>query len=229
MLIPAIDLQGGQVVQLVQGKHLALAFDNLDEWLKRFANFPLVQVIDLDAAKGKGENAALVARACAALPCRVGGGIRTLDRARQVLDAGAREVIFGSALFDGARVNTAFAADASRALGRERIVAAVDSVEGKVALRGWTEVIDLAPADAVRQLEAYVGGFLYTVVDGEGLMRGIDMEAVRAVKLATSRRVTAAGGIRNREEVEALHAMGVDAVVGMAVYTGKFDIPGQGR
>jgi phosphoribosylformimino-5-aminoimidazole carboxamide ribotide isomerase len=229
MLIPAIDLQGGQVVQLVQGKRLALAFDDIDEWLQRFATFSLVQVIDLDAAMGSGENAALVARACAALPCRVGGGLRTVDRARRMLEAGAREVIFGSALFEGRRVNTVFAAEAARSLGRERIVAAVDSLNGKVTLRGWTEVIDLSPADAVRQLEPFAGSFLYTIVDGEGMMQGIDMEAVRTVRTATSRRVTAAGGIRTRAEVDELHAMGVDAVVGMAVYTGKIDIPPRGQ
>lgn len=223
MLIPAIDLQGGRVVQLVQGERLALAYDDLDEWIDRFAGCPLVQVIDLDAAKGTGANDALVARACAALPCRVGGGIRSIARAQQVLDAGAREVIFGSAFFESGRVNTPLAAAASRALGRERVVAAVDSLRGKVTLRGWTEMIGLSPAEAVRQLEPYVGGFLCTIVDGEGLMQGIDMKAVRVVRAATNRRVTAAGGIRSRAEVDELHEIGVDAVVGMAIYTGKFE------
>lgn len=228
MLIPAIDLQGGQVVQLVQGERLALAFDDLDEWLRRFAQFPLVQVIDLDAAKGRGSNDEMVRRACAALPCRVGGGIRTLERARAVLECGCREVIFGSALFQRNTVNTSFAAEAARAIGPDRVVAAVDSRNGRVTLRGWSDVVDLSPVDAVRALEPYVGGFLYTIVDGEGLMQGIDLEAVRAVRDATSRRVTAAGGIRSRSEVERLQRIGVDAVVGMAVYTGKIDQPDGG-
>jgi phosphoribosylformimino-5-aminoimidazole carboxamide ribotide isomerase len=223
MLIPAIDLQGGRVVQLVQGERLALAFDDLDEWLHRFAPFPLVQVIDLDAAKGRGDNDGLVRRACQALPCRVGGGIRTIDRARELLELGAREVILGSALFRGNQVNARLAADVAGAIGRDRLIAAVDGKNGKLALRGWAEVIDLTPVEAVRALEPYVGGFLYTIVDGEGLMQGIDMGAVRALRDATSRRVTAAGGIRSRAEVEELHQMGVDAVVGMAVYTGTFD------
>jgi phosphoribosylformimino-5-aminoimidazole carboxamide ribotide isomerase len=229
MLIPAIDLQGGRVVQLVQGQRLALAFDDLDEWLHRFAGFPLVQVIDLDAARGTGANEPLVGRACAALPCRVGGGIRSVPAAERFIDIGAREVIFGSALFDERHVNTAFAEAASRALGTERIVAAVDSRGGKVTSRGWSEVIDLDPVEAVRSLEPYVGGFLFTVVDTEGLMQGIDMEAVARVRRATFRRVTAAGGIRSRSEVDELHQMGVDAVVGMAVYTGKIDLPGPGQ
>jgi phosphoribosylformimino-5-aminoimidazole carboxamide ribotide isomerase len=224
MLIPAIDLQGGRVVQLVQGERLALAYDDLDEWLHRFAGFSLVQVIDLDAARGTGSNAPLVRRACEAVPCRVGGGIRSIARARDMLALGAREIIVGSALFHSNELDLNFAAEASRAIGLERFVAAVDSLRGRIALRGWTETIDLSPVDAVRELEAYVGGFLYTIVDGEGLMRGIDLQAVRALRNATSRRVTAAGGIRGRAEVEELARMGVDAVVGMAVYTGKFDV-----
>lgn len=229
MLTPAIDLQGGRVVQLVQGERLALAFDDLDEWLRRFAAFPLVQVIDLDAAKGTGSNDELVRRCCAALPCRVGGGVRTIERARQVLELGAREVIFGSALFRSGQVDTVFAAAAASALGCDRIVAAVDSFQGKVAVRGWSTVVDVTPVEAVRQLEPFVSGFLYTIVDGEGLMQGIDLEAVRTVRNATTRRLTAAGGIRSRSEVEELARMGVDAVVGMAVYTGKIDDPGLGR
>jgi phosphoribosylformimino-5-aminoimidazole carboxamide ribotide isomerase len=223
MLIPAIDLQGGRVVQLVQGERLALAFDDLDEWLRRFSAFPLVQVIDLDAAKGTGANRELVRRACQALPCRIGGGIRTIDDARALLEAGAREVILGSALFRDNAVDVDFAEHVRREIGREHLIAAVDSRGGRIARRGWSELIDLTPVDAVRQLEPFVGGFLFTIVDGEGLMQGIDMASVRAVRNATSRPVTAAGGIRNRAEVDELHALGVDAVVGMAVYTGKFD------
>lgn len=180
----------------------------------------------ISTPRGVGSNIALVRRACASIPCRVGGGIRSLARAHDMLDLGAREIIFGSALFHGNRVNTQFAAGAASAFAPERVVAAVDSRAGKIALRGWTEVIDMSPVEAVRRLEPYVGGFLYTIVDGEGLMQGIDLQAVREVRDATSRRVTAAGGIRNRSELEALDRMGVDAVVGMAVYTGKFDESG---
>ncbi len=229
MLIPAIDLQGGRIVQLVQGERLALAFDDLDEWLERFAGYPLVQVIDLDAAKQHGSNDELVRRACRALPCRVGGGVRSVERGRVLLDAGAREVIFGSALFTQNAVNVAFAAEAERVLGRDHLIAAVDSRAGRVALRGWTDSVNLTPVEAVRALEPHAGGFLYTIVDGEGLMQGIDMAAVRAVRDATTRRVTAAGGIRSRAEIDQLHAMGVDAVVGMAVYTGTIDIADRPR
>ncbi|HSL20797.1 MAG TPA: HisA/HisF-related TIM barrel protein [Vicinamibacterales bacterium] len=225
MLIPAIDLQGGRVVQLVQGERLALAFDELDEWLARFAAYPLVQVIDLDAAMGRGNNDALLRRACAALPCRVGGGVRSVERGRELLRAGAREVIVGSALFAGDRVNVSFAAEVARALGREPLVAAVDSRDGRVTLHGWRVTLELLALDAVRALEPFVGGFLQTIVEREGLMGGIDLDAVRAIRGATDRRVTVAGGIRSREEIQLLHDMGVDAVVGMALYTGKIDIP----
>ena len=229
MLIPAIDLQGGRVVQLVQGDSVALAFDDVDEWLRKFAAFPLVQVIDLDAARGTGSNEALVERACGALPCRVGGGVRTVERARQLLGLGAREVILGSAFFRNGEVDLAFAHRAAKELDAGRLVAAIDSRNGKVVIRGWTASVDLAPAAAARALEPFVGGFLYTIVDGEGLMQGIDLVAVRAVRDATTRRLTAAGGIRSMREVDLLDAMGVDAVVGMALYTGKIDLrPGGG-
>ena len=172
MLIPAIDLQGGRVVQLVQGRKLALAFDDLDEWLDRFAAFPLVQVIDLDAARGTGENDELLRRACGAVRCRVGGGVRSIDRARELLDIGAIEIIMGSAMFRAGRPDLQFAEAAAGALGIDPVVAAVDSRGGKVAIRGWTASADVTPADAVRALEPFAGGFLYTIVDGEGMMQG---------------------------------------------------------
>lgn len=221
MLIPSIDLKGGQVVQLVQGRDLALATDDLAGWMARFAGFPKVQVIDLDAALGSGGNEALVRRVCAALPCRVGGGIRTVERARGVLAAGATAVIAGSALFRAGRPDLAFCEQLAAAVGTERVIAAVDSLGGRVVVRGWTETTPLSTTDAVRALEPYCAEFLYTHVDTEGLMRGIDVDAVRAVRAATTRRVTAAGGITTMEEVEALDGMGVDAVVGMAIYTGR--------
>ena len=221
MLIPAIDLQDGRVVQLRQGEHLALAFDDLDQWLQRFAGYPLVQVVDLDAAKERGANDAMVARACAALPCRVGGGIRNVTRAREVLALGARELIVGSALFSNSGVDASFAREIRDAVGRERLIAAVDARGGLVTIKGWTASTELTPIDAVRALSPFVDGFLYTIVDGEGLMQGIDIEAVRRVREATTRRVTAAGGIRSREEIDLLDRMGVDAVVGMALYTGR--------
>lgn len=226
MLIPSIDLQGGRIVQLVQGETLALEAPDPEPWLARFARFPRVQLIDLDAAKGEGENAELVAMICARLPCRVGGGIRTVDRAEAVLDAGAHAVIVSSALFQEGAVDLGFASVLADAIGTERVIAAVDSRGGHVAIHGWRTVLPVTAVDAVRALEPYCGEFLYTHVDTEGLMRGTDMEAILAVRRATARRVTAAGGITTRDEIDRLHAEGVDAVVGMAIYTGQLPLDG---
>jgi phosphoribosylformimino-5-aminoimidazole carboxamide ribotide isomerase len=231
MLIPAIDLKGGRAVQLVQGRDLAFTIDDLDLWIERFASFPIVHVIDLDAALGTGENRALAERVVARLPCRVGGGIRQAEAARAWLAAGARQVIVGSVLFDaGGRPDLAAAAALAAAVGRERLVAAVDSRAGRVVVRGWTAPTAVGAVEAVRALEPHVGAFLYTHVDTEGLMQGIDLEAVRAVRAATSLPVAAAGGIRSDEEIAALDRLGVDAVVGMALYTGRIGLrPPGGR
>jgi phosphoribosylformimino-5-aminoimidazole carboxamide ribotide isomerase len=224
MLIPSIDLQGGHIVQLVQGERLAVQSDDVDGWIRRFAPYPKVQLIDLDAAKGTGGNEPLVARVCAALPCRVGGGIRSLERARHILDLGATQVIVSSRLFREGRVDLAFARELCDAVGREHVIAAVDSKGGQVVIHGWRTPLPVTAAEAVRQLEAFVSEFLYTHVDREGLMQGTDMEAIRAVRSATSNRVTAAGGITTMDEVQQLDAMGVDAVVGMAIYTGRMKL-----
>jgi phosphoribosylformimino-5-aminoimidazole carboxamide ribotide isomerase len=224
MLIPSIDLQGGRIVQLVQGERLALEATDPEPWLARFARFPRVQLIDLDAAKGEGDNAALVAMICRRLPCRVGGGIRSIDRATAVLDAGAQAVIVSSALFQDGAVNVDFAAALAAAIGSDRVIAAVDSRGGRVAIHGWRTVLPITAVDAVRSLEPYCGEFLYTHVDTEGLMRGTDMGAILAVRRATTRRLTAAGGVTTRAEIDRLDAEGVDAVVGMAIYTGQLSL-----
>jgi phosphoribosylformimino-5-aminoimidazole carboxamide ribotide isomerase len=224
MLIPSIDLRGGKVVQLVQGERLALEDEDIFKWVGRFARFPAVQLIDLDAAIGTGNNDALVAAVCAARPCRVGGGIRSIDRAQVVLAGGATHVIVGSALFRNGGPDVAFARELADAVGADRVIAAVDSRGGRVAVHGWRTALPLTPVEAVRALEPYCAEFLYTIVDSEGLMGGIDLDLVRAVRTTTSRRLVAAGGITTRAEIEALEAMGADAVVGMAIYTGRLSL-----
>ena len=229
MLIPSIDLKNGKIVQLVQGRDLALETDDIDAWVNRFAGFPRVQLIDLDAAMDAGRNEALVARICGLLPCRVGGGIRSADRAARVLAAGATQVIVGSSLFREGRPDEGFARELADAIGTDRVIAAVDSLGGRVVVRGWREQTAMATVDAVRALEPYCCEFLYTHVDTEGLMTGIDVAAVRAVRDATTRRVTAAGGITTQAEIDALDALGVDSVVGMAIYTGRLAVPAPPR
>jgi len=224
MLIPSIDLQGGRIVQLVQGERLAVETTDVDGWIRRFSGFGKVQLIDLDAAKNAGANEHLIQTVCARLPCRVGGGIRTPERALQLIAAGATAVIVGSSLFKDGAVNLAAVEQLAAAVTPERLIAAVDSRSGRVVVDGWRTMLELTPTEAVRQLEPFVGEFLYTHVDREGLMQGTDMGAIEAIRSATTRRLTAAGGITTIEEVEALDRIGVDAVVGMAIYTGLLEI-----
>jgi phosphoribosylformimino-5-aminoimidazole carboxamide ribotide isomerase len=228
MLIPSIDLKNGKVVQLVQGEKLAIESDDLDGWIERFAKFPKIQLIDLDAAMGIGTNDALVRKVAARLPCRVGGGIRSVGRAQDLLEAGAQAVIVGSAFFDmrrtadgGSVIKFDFAEALRDAVGLDRVIGAVDAKGGRVVIHGWRTALPVTPVQAVQALDPYCGEFLYTHVDKEGLMQGTDMAAIQAVKDATMRRVTAAGGVTTREEVDALDILGIDAVVGMAIYTGS--------
>src|SRR5262249_27119590 len=190
MLIPSIDLKDGQVVQLVQGKRLAMASDDVFAWVRKFERYPKVQVIDLDGAMESGANEFLVRRICKHLPARVGGGIRSIERARAVLNAGATHIIVSSALFRDGQLDLAFAKRLAMAVGINRVIAAVDSFEGKVVIRGWTESTALTAAEAARALEPFCAEFLYTHVDTEGLMRGIDMTAVQTVRAATARPLT---------------------------------------
>lgn len=226
MLIPAIDLKDGAVVQLVQGERLAIRDDDVSKWVKRFERFPKVQVIDLDAAMGTGDNLAVVRTIAGSLACRVGGGIRSVERARDILDAGAKAVIAGSALFKSGRPDLEFAKRMAGAIGAERLIAAVDSRGGQVVVNGWKTPLPISAVEAVQALEPYCAEFLYTYVDAEGLMQGTNIPAILEVRRATSRRVTAAGGITTREEIDTLDANGVDSVVGMAVYTGTLRIDG---
>jgi phosphoribosylformimino-5-aminoimidazole carboxamide ribotide isomerase len=186
-----------------------------------------VQLIDLDAARGRGDNGAMVESICRRLPCRVGGGIRSIERAQEVLAAGAHAVIASSALFRDGKVDTGFARVLADAIGTDRVIAAVDCRGGFVAIHGWKTILPVTAVDAVRVLEPYCSEFLYTHVDKEGMMQGTDMAAIMAVRAATTRRLTAAGGITTWDDIDALDAAGIDAVVGMAVYTGQLPLERQ--
>jgi len=221
LLIPSIDLMGGRIVQLVRGETLKLAFDDFEYWIGRFQNYPLVQLIDLDAAMRQGDNSELITRIAKRLPCQVGGGIGTVEKAAAVLSAGARRVIVGSALFGGAGlVNTGFAGALAVAVGVEQLVFSVDTKDGRVAVRGWKDQVELTADDALPHLEPYCGAFLYTHIDGEGTMQGFPIEVAQRLRQRTQRQLIVAGGIREQAEIDALHAIGVDAVAGMAVYSG---------
>ncbi|MGD1022257.1 MAG: geranylgeranylglyceryl/heptaprenylglyceryl phosphate synthase [Candidatus Sulfotelmatobacter sp.] len=224
MLIPSIDLMGGKIVQLVQGEKKALEFDNFEYWIERFSKYPLVQVIDLDAARGNGDNRQIVKQIVKRLNCQVGGGIRTLEAAREVLQAGAGRVIVGSVLLKDGEINTQYAATLAHELGTAPLVFALDSRGGRVAIDGWRKDTAITAFDMIRVLEPFCETFLYTHIDTEGLMGGIPMETVSAIRQATSRRLVVAGGITTQQEIDRLDALGMDAVVGMALYSGK--IPG---
>ena len=223
MLIPSIDLLGGQIVQLVQGEKLKLAFDDFDYWIDRFSKYPLVQLIDLDAAMRQGDNTVLVEQICKRIPCQVGGGIGTVARAQSVLAAGARRVIVGSSLFKEEQgvgsVNTTFAQKLAATIGPGQIVAGIDARNGKIAIKGWKAQVDLTPDQAIKALEPHVGAYLYTHIDGEGLMQGFPIEIAQRLRVLTQRQLIVAGGIRAQSEIDALATISVDAVAGMAVYT----------
>jgi len=233
MLIPSIDLMGGRIVQLVQGEKLKLAFDDFEYWIERFAKYPLVQLIDLDAAMRQGENRALIEMICQRLPCQVGGGLKTAEDGRRLLDAGAKRVIYGSSLFgvaDDANekrrhkvIKLEFAEELKRALGEEALCFSVDTKGGRVAVKGWKDSVDLTPEEAVTWLEDCCAAFLYTHVDTEGTMQGFPLEVAAVLRACTAKQLIVAGGIKERAEVDALDAMGVDAVAGMAVYSGAMD------
>ena len=219
MLIPSIDVMGGKIVQLVQGERKALESDDFDYWINRFAQYPLVQLIDLDAAMGKGDNRNLIAMICRRLPCQIGGGIRNIGRAQELLDLGARRVILGSSLIQGGAIDTEFAQQCAASLGAERLTFAIDSRNGKVAIKGWKEGTSIDPLAMVRLLDPFCGAFLYTHIDTEGTMTGFPVEIAERLRKATERQMIVAGGIRSMDEVTQLEAMNVDAVVGMAIYT----------
>jgi phosphoribosylformimino-5-aminoimidazole carboxamide ribotide isomerase len=220
VLIPSIDLMGGKIVQLVQGEKKALEFDDFEYWIERFSAYPLVQLIDLDAAMGRGNNRELIAMICKRLPCQTGGGIRDVARGAELLALGARRVIYGSALLKDGAINTSLAVEASAALGVKQLTFAIDSRKGKVAIQGWKENTSVGPAEMIRALDPYCSAFLYTHIDTEGTMTGFPVDRARELAGLTKKQMIVAGGIRSQAEIDELHAIGVDAVVGMAIYTG---------
>jgi phosphoribosylformimino-5-aminoimidazole carboxamide ribotide isomerase len=220
VLIPSIDLMGGKIVQLVQGEKKVLESDDFEYWIQRFAANPLVQLIDLDAAMGNGNNHELIAMICKRIPCQTGGGIRDVARAGELLALGAKRVIFGSSLLKDGTINTSLAAEAAKALGIEHLTFAIDSRGGKVAIKGWKENTSIDPADVIRALNPYCSAFLYTHIDTEGTMTGFPTAIAQQLASLTRKQLIVAGGIRSRAEVDELDAMGIDAVVGMAIYTG---------
>ena len=224
MIFPCIDLMDGKVVQLVQGREKALEGDSPEAMLRKFAAFPEIQVIDLDAAMGRGSNDELVRMLASKAAIRAGGGVRTVERARALVEQGARKVIVGTAAFSGHGVNQPFLAALRDAIGRERLLVALDSKGGRIVVKGWQEATGLTAEEVLASLEPYCAGFLCTYVDKEGMMQGTDLDWFRRLRAATTLELTAAGGITTLDEVRALAAMKVHAALGMAIYTGRLSL-----
>jgi phosphoribosylformimino-5-aminoimidazole carboxamide ribotide isomerase len=224
VIIPCIDLMDGKVVQLVQGRDKALEVASADEMLGRFAAFPEIQLIDLDAALGRGSNDTLVRGIAGKCVARVGGGVRSVERARTLVEQGARKVIVGTACFDADGVRRGFLSELAGAIGPERVVVALDSKGGRIVVKGWREATRFGAEDVIQALEPYCGGFLCTYVDKEGMMQGTDLAWFRRLRSATRLEITAAGGVTTMEDVRALLAMDVHAALGMAIYTGRLSL-----
>jgi phosphoribosylformimino-5-aminoimidazole carboxamide ribotide isomerase len=224
MIIPCIDLMDGRVVQLVQGREKALEGGSPQEMLDLFAAFPEIQVIDLDAALGRGSNDAIVEFLAARAVTRVGGGVRSLDRARALVECGARKVIVGTAAFSSAGVNAAFLEALAATIGRDRLLVALDSKDGRIVVKGWRESTSLAAEQVLGLLEPYCSGFLCTYVDKEGMLEGTDLAWFRRLRASTDLEITAAGGITTLDEIRELTRLGIHAALGMAIYTGRLNL-----
>ena len=219
MIIPCIDLMDGKVVQLVQGRDKALEGGTPLEMLEQFAAFPQIQVIDLDAATGRGSNGDLVELVATRAVARVGGGVRSAERARGLIEQGAFRVIVGTAAFDRARLS-----EIADAVGPERLIIALDSKGGKVVVKGWQEATEFTAEEMIPHFEPYCSGFLCTYVDKEGMLQGTDLEWFRRLRRATKHELTAAGGITTIEEIRELQTLGIHAALGMAIYTGRLNL-----
>lgn len=227
MLIPCIDLQGGQAVQLVHGRRRELAVADVFGLLRKFKEYPWLHIIDLDAAMGKGLNDELSRELCKSarkdfgLKVRVGGGIRTVARVEQIAAWGAKQIIIGSAAFRDGKVNTKFLRQLTKKVRRTKIIIALDTAHGQITIHGWRKRIALQAEMVMAQLEPFCAGFLCTDVDREGTMTGANLEWFRKLRAATPHPIIAAGGIKTRPEIVALEKLGMDAAVGMAMYKNR--------
>jgi phosphoribosylformimino-5-aminoimidazole carboxamide ribonucleotide (ProFAR) isomerase len=214
----------GKVVQLIQGREKALEGEAPDVMREKFSAFPQIQVIDLDAAMGRGANDSLVEMLASTAVIRAGGGVRTVERAEALLKHGAFRVIVGTAAFRASGPNFGFLKELLDAIGRDRVVIALDSKDGHIVVKGWQQSMSFTAEEVIRQVEPYCSGFLCTYVDKEGMMQGTDLAWFRRLRAATSLEITAAGGITTTEDIRALHEMRIHAAVGMAIYTGRLDL-----
>jgi phosphoribosylformimino-5-aminoimidazole carboxamide ribotide isomerase len=227
VLIPCIDLQDGQAVQLVHGRRRELAVKDVYGALERFKDYDWLHVIDLDAAMRKGENNELVEELCRRakkkykMKVRVGGGIRTAERAKRLVKLGAEQVILGSAVFVDGEIDLELLRGLKQAISQRRVVIALDTWRGKITVQGWKKSLERAPQEVMAALELYCAAFLCTDVDREGTMTGANLKWFRSLREVTEHPIIAAGGIKTQREIVALEKLGMDAAVGMAVYKNR--------
>lgn len=214
MIIPSIDLAGGKAVQLRQGKEKVLEKDNVFELAKYFSRFGEISVIDLDAAMNKGDNEELIKELCKIAYCRVGGGIRDIEKAKRILSYGAKQIIIGTAADE----------EFLSKLPKDKVLVAIDSKNGKITHEGWTKEIDAAPEDYIKRFDNLCAGYLYTVVEKEGMMQGCDIEAIKKIKGFTKKTLIAAGGISTTQEIVELNKAGISTQLGMCIYTGAVSL-----
>lgn len=224
MIIPCIDLMDGKVVQLRQGREKVLEGKSPAEMLELFAGFPEIQVIDLDAAMGRGSNAPVLEFLAARARIRAGGGVRTVERAQELVDQGAHRVIVGTAAFTADGINTVLLQVLADAIGRERLMIALDSRGGQVVVQGWQQATGRSARDVIRELEPFCSSFLCTYVDKEGMLQGTDLDWFRDLRRMTQHGLTAAGGITTMQDIEALSALDIDCALGMSIYTGRLSL-----
>jgi phosphoribosylformimino-5-aminoimidazole carboxamide ribotide isomerase len=224
MIIPCIDLMDGKVVQLRQGREKVLEGKSPDEMLELFNGFPEIQVIDLDAAMGRGSNGSILEYLAARSMIRAGGGVRDVARAQELLQQGAYRVIVGTAAFTSDGINHAFLSELRDAVGSHRLTVALDSKSGRIVVKGWRETINRTALDVIGELEPYCSGFLCTYVDKEGMMQGTDLDWFRQLRRATGHELIAAGGITTMQDVKALSDANIHCAIGMSIYTGRLKL-----
>jgi len=226
MIYPCIDLMDGAIVQLVQGKreNIKIKTKDFDEMIKKFKPFGTIQLIDLDAAMGRGNNCAIIKEILKKIKCRVGGGIRAVEKAKEVLDLGAEKIIVGSSAFEEGKINFKFLGELGEGVGKDKIIIAIDSIKGDVVVKGWKESTKLKVEDVIKELEPYCLEFLATYVDKEGMLKGTNVEFFKRLKKLTKNKITAAGGITTIDEIKELERNGIDSALGMAIYKGKIKL-----
>ena len=214
MIIPSIDIMGGKAVQLKQGKEKVYENENIDDLIEQYRLFPEINVIDLDSAMGKGDNKELIKRICQKVDCNIGGGIRSIELAKEYIEAGAKRIIIG----------TKATKEFLEQLPKEKVIVALDTKKGKLATYGWQKLEDQDIYKKMQELENYCEKYLITNVNVEGLNSGTDLQFFQTLVGKTKNDIMVAGGITTLEEIKAIHELGFDQVLGMAITSGKLNL-----